>query len=137
VPLKTLSPVFSADAHWISLQKEGRAGEAALLAELPVTPFGSLLTDFADTAALIDNLDLVITADTGVAHLAGAMGKPVWIMLTYYPDWRWFLEGETSPWYPSARLLRQDRSRSWENVVARVGEAVHEFSRSRITLAPR
>jgi Flp pilus assembly protein TadD len=137
VPLKTLSPIFSADAHWISLQKDGRTADAALLAELPITPFGSSLTDFADTAALIDNLDLVITADTGVAHLAGAIGKPVWIMLTYYSDWRWFLDGETSPWYPSARLFRQDRSRSWENVVARVGEAVHEFARSRIILASR
>jgi ADP-heptose:LPS heptosyltransferase len=105
-------------------------GDAALLTELPVTPLGSSLTDFADTAALIDNLDLVITVDTSVAHLAGAMGKPVWIMLAYHTDWRWFLEGEASPWYPSARLFRQDRSRSWENVVARVQSAVHEFARS-------
>ncbi len=130
VSLKTLSPLFAADAHWVSLQKDVRAGDAAVLAALPITPLGDALTDFAETAALIDNLDLVITADTAVAHLAGAMGKPVWIMLTYYSDWRWFLDGETSPWYPSARLFRQDRSRSWENVVARVGEAVHEFARS-------
>lgn len=128
--LKALSPIFAADAHWISLQQEVRPGDSALLTELPVTPLGSALTDFADTAALIDNLDLVITVDTSVAHLAGAMGKPVWIMLAYYPDWRWFLEGETSPWYPSARLFRQERSRSWENVVARAGEAVHEFAGS-------
>jgi ADP-heptose:LPS heptosyltransferase len=101
-----------------------------LLTELPLTPLGSSLTDFADTAALIDNLDLVITVDTSVAHLAGAMGKPVWIMLAYHTDWRWFLEGETSPWYPSARLFRQDRSRSWENVVARLQGAVHEFAHS-------
>jgi hypothetical protein len=130
VPLKILSPIFSAEAHWISLQKEGRAGDAALLAKLPVIPVGSSLADFADTAALIDNLDLVITVDTSVAHLAGAMGKPVWIMLAYHTDWRWFLEGAASPWYPSARLFRQDRSRSWENVVARVQGAVHEFARS-------
>ena len=129
--LKALSPLFAADADWVSLQKDVRDGDAALLAELPIIPLGGSLTDFADTAALIDNLDLVITVDTSVAHLAGAMGKPVWIMLAYYPDWRWFLDGETSPWYPSARLFRQDRSRSWENVVARVVEAVHEFARSR------
>jgi Tfp pilus assembly protein PilF len=127
--LKALAPIFAVDAHWISLQKAVPPSDAALLAELPVIPLGSSLTDFADTAALIDNLDLVITVDTSVAHLAGAMGKPVWIMLTYYPDWRWFLEGETSPWYPSARLFRQDRSRSWNNVVARVQGAVHEFAR--------
>ena len=130
--LQALSPLFSAaDAHWISLQKDVRPSDTALLAELAVSPLGGSLADFTDTAALIDNLDLVITVDTSIAHLAGAMGKPVWIMLAYYPDWRWFLEGETSPWYPSARLFRQDRSRSWENVVARVGEAVHEFARSR------
>ncbi len=129
--LQALSPIFAADAHWIALQKDVRAGDAALLAELPVAPLGGSLTDFADTAALIDNLDLVITVDTSVAHLAGAMGKPVWILLAYYPDWRWFLEGETSPWYPSARLFRQDRSRSWENAVARLRGAVHEFARSR------
>ena len=128
--LKALAPIFTVDAHWISLQKEVPPGDAALLTELPVTPLGSSLTDFADTAALIDNLDLVITVDTSVAHLAGAMGKPVWIMLAYHTDWRWFLEGAASPWYPSARLFRQDRSRSWENVVARVQGAVHEFARS-------
>jgi tetratricopeptide (TPR) repeat protein len=128
--LKALAPIFTVDAHWISLQKEVAPGDAALLTELPVTSLGSSLTDFADTAALIDNLDLVITVDTSVAHLAGAMGKPVWIMLAYHTDWRWFLEGAASPWYPSARLFRQDRSRSWENVVARVQGAVHEFARS-------
>ncbi len=130
IPLQTLSPLFAADADWISLQKDVRASDAALLAGLPVAALGDALTDFADTAALIDNLDLVITADTSVAHLAGAMGKPVWILLTYYPDWRWFLDGDTSPWYPSARLFRQDRSRSWENVVAHVRDAVHEFVHS-------
>jgi Flp pilus assembly protein TadD len=136
MPLKVLSPLFAAGAHWVSLQTERRPDDAGLLAELPVAPLADALTDFADTAALIDNLDLVITVDTSVAHLAGAMGKPVWILLPYYPDWRWFLEGETSPWYPSARLFRQDRSRSWENVIARVREAVHEFVRSPLPSSP-
>ena len=76
--------------------------------------------DFADTAAVIENLDLVITVDTAVAHLAGAMGKPVWIMLPFVPDWRWMLDREDSPWYPTARLFRQDRSRRWEPVIQRV-----------------
>jgi Flp pilus assembly protein TadD len=128
MPLKALSPLFAADACWISLQKEVRTGDAALLSQLPIISLADELTDFAETAALIDNLDLVVTVDTSVAHLAAAMGKPVWIMLAYYPDWRWFLDGETSPWYPTARLFRQDRSRSWENVVARVRGAVHEFA---------
>ncbi len=71
------------------------------------------LHDFADTAALISHLDLVITVDTAVAHLAGAMGKPVWVLLAYQPDWRWLLDRTDSPWYPSARLFRQTEPENW------------------------
>jgi tetratricopeptide (TPR) repeat protein len=128
--LRTLAPLFAADAHWISLQKDLRPGDATLLAELPIVSFGDDLEDFADTAGLLDVLDLVITVDTSVAHLAGAMGKPVWIMLTYYPDWRWLLERDDSPWYPTARLFRQDETRAWDSVVARVHAAAQDFVRS-------
>jgi tetratricopeptide (TPR) repeat protein len=76
--------------------------------------------DFADTAAIVANLDLVISIDTSVAHLAGAMGKPVWILLNNSPDWRWMLEREDSPWYPTARLFRQSTFGNWQDVVARV-----------------
>ncbi len=69
------------------------------------------LNDFADTAAALANLDLLITVDTAVAHLAGALGKPVWILLTHNPDWRWLLDREDSPWYPTARLFRQNAAR--------------------------
>jgi len=76
--------------------------------------------DFADTAAIVAHLDLVISIDTSVAHLAGAMGKPVWILLNNSPDWRWLLEREDSPWYPTARLFRQSTFGNWQEVVARV-----------------
>lgn len=80
----------------------------------------STFKDFSDTAAAIENLDLLISVDTSVAHLAGAMNKPVWVLLPYIPEWRWFLDSEKSPWYDSAKLYRQDELRNWENVFPRV-----------------
>jgi hypothetical protein len=80
----------------------------------------SNINDFADTAALIANLDLIITVDTAAAHLAGALAKPVWILLPYNPDWRWLLQRDDSPWYPTARLFRQPRRGDWDSVIERV-----------------
>ena len=88
---------------------------------------GNELKDFSDTAALIANLDLIISVDTSVAHLAGAMARPVWILLPFIPDWRWLLDRDDSPWYPTARLFRQDDTRKWDNVIARVHAALHDF----------
>jgi FKBP-type peptidyl-prolyl cis-trans isomerase 2 len=85
------------------------------------------ITDFADTAALIQNLDLIVSVDTAVAHLAGALGKPVWTLLPFVPDWRWMLEREDSPWYPTMRLFRQPSPGDWESVIARIKEALKEF----------
>ncbi|MFN7307803.1 MAG: glycosyltransferase family 9 protein, partial [Acetobacteraceae bacterium] len=82
------------------------------------------LADFADTAALIAGLDLVITVDTSVAHLAAALGKPVWLMLPFAPDFRWLLDREDSPWYPNMRLFRQERPGDWDGVVRRIGAAL-------------
>jgi hypothetical protein len=82
------------------------------------------LRDFSDTAALIENLDLVITVDTATAHLAGALGKPVWILNRYDSCWRWMLERTDSPWYPRARLFRQKTFADWAPVVQEVAEAL-------------
>jgi Tfp pilus assembly protein PilF len=131
IDLSDLAPLFSADAQWISLQKELRPGEADLLWRSPhIARYGEELEDFSDTAALIDRLDLVIAVDTSVAHLAGAMGKPVWILLPFNSDWRWLTGREDSPWYPSARLFRQDKLGSWDSVVGRLGSALREHARS-------
>jgi hypothetical protein len=119
--IETLLSLFDADATFVSLQADVRPGDAALLVRRDdVLGLGSALRDFSDTAALIACLDLVITVDTSVAHLAGALGKPVWVMLPAMPDWRWLLGRETSPWYPTARLFRQSHAGDWADVVLRV-----------------
>ncbi len=121
-------PLLDLDATFVSLHQEVRPDDAAVLAARPdILHFGEALKDFTDTAALIGALDLVISVDTSVAHLAGALAKPVWIMLTYVPEWRWLLERADSPWYPTARLVRQDERRAWDGVVARIREALSDF----------
>ena len=92
-----------------------------------VIHFGEELKDFSDTAALATNMDLVIAVDTSVAHLAGALAKPVWILLPFVPDWRWLLDRDDSPWYPTARLFRQDDSRQWNGAFGRLGAALADF----------
>jgi ADP-heptose:LPS heptosyltransferase len=81
---------------------------------------------FLDTAAVIEELDLVITSDTSIAHLAGAMGRETWVALRRVPDWRWLLERENSPWYPSVRLFRQRRSGDWNEVFERIEAALRQ-----------
>jgi len=130
MPLAQLAPLLDVDATFVSLQKQYRAGEAERLPGLGVRDVSTDLHDFAATAALISALDLVITVDTGVAHLAGALGKPVWIMVTHAPDWRWLLDRDDSPWYRTVRLFRQTESRNWRDVVARVHAALCERGRA-------
>lgn len=123
IAFDVLAPLLSVDAHWISLQYDD--GPSPLHPQL--VSFAGLWRDFADTAAAIDSLDLVIAVDTAVAHLAGAMGKPVFILLPFNSDWRWLLDRDDSPWYPSARLFRQKLSESWADVIARVRSACFEL----------
>lgn len=113
-PLKNISGI-----EWVSLQ----TGEQSAL-PFPVTDLTLLLQDFADTAALIEQLDLVITIDTAVCHLAGALGKEVWLMVPFAPDWRWGVSSAECPWYPTMRLFRQKKAGEWQAVVQEVAEAL-------------
>jgi Glycosyltransferase family 9 (heptosyltransferase) len=123
-----LLPLLDVDATFVSLQKEVRAADMETLKKgSNIIHFGNELDGFSDTAALISHLDLVISVDTAVAHLAGALGRPVWILLTHVPDWRWLLDRDDSPWYPTARLFRQSETREWNSVIMRVRDALLEF----------
>jgi hypothetical protein len=97
-----------------------QVGEAASQCEPPVIDRTSELKDFADTAAFVSQLDLVIAVDTAVCHMAGALGKPVWVLLAFQPDWRWLLDRTDSPWYPSARLFRQREPNDWRTPMQEV-----------------
>jgi tetratricopeptide (TPR) repeat protein len=121
IPLTMMSPLLDLDARFVSLQKEPRPADKALLNERSeIVDLTAHLTDFVKTAALIACLDLVITVDTSVAHLAGTMGCPTWILLPHTPDYRWLIGRDDSPWYPSVRLFRQTDSRDYAEVCARV-----------------
>jgi tetratricopeptide (TPR) repeat protein len=112
--------------RWFSLQVGGRAGDLARLPPGLVTDLSPQLSDFAETAAAIANLDLVVTIDTAIAHLAGAIGRPAWVMLRMMPDWRWLIDRDDSPWYPTLRLYRQRRRGDWDEVVRRVRAALKQ-----------
>jgi tetratricopeptide (TPR) repeat protein len=128
VPLRSLLPLLDVDAQFISLQKDVRSSDEVILRERSdILHLGPELQSFVDTAALIEHLDLVISVDTSVAHLAGALARPVWILLPYVPDWRWLLDREDSPWYPTARLFRQGRTREWHSAVDEMRRAVTKF----------
>ena len=121
VPLRMLAQILDLDARFVSLQKDPKADDRAILREqAEVLDLTDHLTDFAETAALVSCLDLVITVDTSVAHLAGAQGRPTWLLLPYLPDWRWLLDRDDSPWYASVRLFRQDERRDYAHVLDRV-----------------
>lgn len=118
ISLRILEPLLRLDCEYHSLQKELRDEDQTVLAQYPnIRGHETELRDFADTAALVAELDLVITVDTSVAHLAGALGKEVWILLPYVADYRWMTERSDSPWYPSARLVRQHARGDWTGVI--------------------
>lgn len=110
---------------FFSLQKQQREGDAADLATLgPITDLAPHLGDFADTAAALCALDLLISVDTSVVHLAGALGRPVWTMVPFSPDWRWLVDRPDTPWYPTMRLFRQTKRNDWKGTVSRVADAL-------------
>jgi tetratricopeptide (TPR) repeat protein len=128
ITLAALAPLAATGATFYSLQK----GPAAEQAKTPppgmaLHDLGEAFGDFADTAAAMSALDLVITVDTSPVHLAGAIGKPVWLLLAFAPDWRWFLDREDSPWYPTARLFRQTTRGDWAPVIARVAAELRRY----------
>lgn len=123
--LAMLAPLFALSVDWVCLQPEVREADVAWLAAHPEVPLERpTLKDFVATAQIIAGLDLMLTVDTSVAHLAGALGKPVWILLPTGSDYRWLLEREDSPWYPTARLFRQTERSNWSALVSRVGHAL-------------
>ncbi len=133
MPLRVLSPLFAlAGVSWYSLQRQddesevGRVPAASALKRLPAR------NDFDGTAALVDALDLVVSVDTSLAHLAGALGRPTWVMLPFASDWRWQQERTDSPWYPTVRLFRQPRAADWHAVVAHVGSELAALAAGRL-----
>ncbi len=131
IALSRLEPLLSvAGVAFISLQREYREADLPMLERLPVLRLDQALTDFADTAAVIGELDLVITVDTAVAHLAGAMAKPLWVLLSHIQDWRWMRGRVDSPWYPTARLFRQPQIGDWDTVIAHVARELAAFAKA-------
>ncbi|MHA7840270.1 MAG: tetratricopeptide repeat protein [Gammaproteobacteria bacterium] len=129
LPIHLFEPLFTIkNTQFYSLQK----GDAATILEqrtdLPIVNLGNLITDFNDSAAFIAQLDLIIAVDTALVHLAGAMGKPVWTLVTFAPDFRWLLEREDSPWYPTMRLFRQPQLGDWDSAFKQVKLALSSFT---------
>jgi len=129
IPLAQIAPLTNLEGTTFYSLQRGEAAEQVKQLEAPVrlVDLRDEPQDFADTAAIIANLDLVITVDTSVAHLAGALGKPVWILLSNAPDWRWFLDREDCPWYPTARLFRQSTHGNWQEVLARLDRELRKL----------
>ena len=128
-PLENLAPLAQfTEVAFFSLQK----GEAAAEASSPpggmrLTSLSDELKDFADTAAAMQNMDLILTIDTAAAHLAGALGRPTWTMLPYVADWRWLEDRADSPWYPTMRLFRQRSRGDWPGVVAQIIDSLRDL----------
>ena len=131
--LSELAPYLPEECEYVSLQKELRDSDRATLAAQSIRHFGDDLTDFSDTAALCDLMDLIISVDTSVAHLAGALGKRTWVLLPYSPDWRWLLERSDSPWYPSMQLFRQEVIGDWALPLETIASALNALINKNIT----
>ena len=131
IPFNTFSklcpPALIEQFDFHSLQKEIREEDQDHLSKFSVKTHRDDLHDFSDTAALISEMDLVISVDTSAVHLAGALGNPVWVLLPFNPDFRWLTEREDSPWYPTARLFRQSKLGDWDGVMETVRLALTQY----------
>ncbi|QBP73585.1 glycosyl transferase family 8 [Herbaspirillum huttiense] len=124
--LSALAPVAAQGASLLSVQKGPAAAQAhSPLGGLRLEALGDELSDFEDTAAVLQLCDLLISVDSSPVHLAGALGRPVWVMLPLVPDWRWLMERDDTPWYPQMRLFRQTTRGQWSDVVERVAKQLH------------
>lgn len=129
IPLKVFAELFQDDRfHFYSLNRDMKPGDAELLPTLPVTNLAPRLNNFADNARYISQMDLLITCDTATAHLAGGLGRPVFVLLPFAPDWRWLTERSDNPWYPTLRLFRQGRTGDWPGVLQQVRESLRGLS---------
>jgi hypothetical protein len=128
--LQHLLPHLPNDYRYVCLQKELREIDKNCLNNSNIEFYGDFLDDFTDTSALCELMDIVITVDTSVAHLAGAMGKTTWILLPYVPDWRWLLDGENSDWYKTVKLYRQGKDRDWHPVLTHVAKDLQAYFRT-------
>jgi tetratricopeptide (TPR) repeat protein len=135
IPLQLLTSILDVDVNFLSLQKDPRPADKTVLDRTGIVDLTAEFSDFSETAALVSCLDLVITVDTSMAHLAGAMGCPTWIMLPYTPDFRWLLGRDDSPWYPTVRLFRQSRTRDYASVIERVRTELAAAAETRKTQA--
>jgi tetratricopeptide (TPR) repeat protein len=130
IGLKLLEPLFALEGvSFVSIQRDLRAGDAELLARRPnVAPLGAELADLADTAAVVALADLTLAVDTAVVHLAGSLGRSVWVMLPFAPDWRWTLTDGQCPWYPQARLFKQTAPGDWPSAVENLRAELARFA---------
>ncbi len=135
-PLRALTPLFDLPGvAWVNLQL-GAGREQLQAVQTPLLDWGDELVDYAETAALMAELDLIVTVDTSIAHVAGALGRPVWILSQYIPEFRWLLDRVDSPWYPTARLFHQPRPGDWAGVAAEVRAALAEIRVERAATEP-
>ncbi len=136
IPLRSFAPLAAVpNVRLFSLQKgPGSEQVAALEGAFELIDLASRLDNepaaFLDTAAVMKSLDLVVSSDTAIAHLAGALAVPVWLALPMAPDWRWMLDRQDSPWYPTMRLFRQTRFRQWSDVFERMAAEIEKMSPS-------
>jgi hypothetical protein len=123
--------ILKLPANFISLMKEFTVDTKSAMAQYQIIDFHEELEDFTDTAALVINMDIILTVDTSVAHLAAALGMKVWLLIPFAPDWRWLLSAETSPWYPNVRIFRQSKPHDWTGALQKVEQELQALIKNK------